>query len=151
MRIVRDPHTAEDLAQEAYLRARKSIETGAIEQIEAFLNCTVRNLAFDHMRRRKTRENVEEQALSESQIHAVPADIPSAEAAVIAKDSMRRFEKALAALPERTRKVFVLSRIEGWSYPRIAEELEISPRTVFSDLKLAMGHLRQTIDEGDQA
>ncbi|MHC1548060.1 RNA polymerase sigma factor [Phyllobacterium sp. K27] len=150
MRIVRDPNTAEDLAQEAYLRARKTIEKGAIEQIEAFLNCTVRNLAFDHMRRRKTRERVERQDLTENEIEGVPADIPSAEATVIAKDSMERFEKALAALPERTRKVFVLSRIEGWPYPRIAEELQISPRTVFTDLKLAMGHLREAVDEPNQ-
>lgn len=51
MRIVRDPQAAEDVAQETYVRARKAIETGTIDHIEAFLYQTARNVALNYRRR----------------------------------------------------------------------------------------------------
>lgn len=76
MRIVRDPQTAEDLAQETYVRARRAADNGPIEHVEAFLHQTARNLALDHLRRKNTRTNVEAEGVDEATVAAIAADIP---------------------------------------------------------------------------
>ncbi len=149
-RIVRDRQTAEDLAQEAYLRAHSAIETGPIEHIEAFLHQTARNLAIDYLRRRKTRGETDRLRPSEEELRSVPADVPSLERAVIDRERLRNFQAALARLPERAQRVVRLSRIEGWSNPRIARHLGVSERTVFNDLKLGMAHCREALARSDR-
>jgi len=145
MRIVRDPQIAEDLAQETYLRARRAADNGTIEHIEAFLHQTARNLALDYLRRRNTRAAVEAEGVDEAVVDTVPAEVPSIEHALIERQRFGRFREALAGLPERAQTVLVLSRLEGWSNIRIAEYLGISERTVFNDLKLAIGHCRDAL------
>lgn len=150
MRIVGDPQTAEDLAQETYLRVHKAVEDGQVDHIEGFLHQTARNLALDHLRRRKTRAGTEVQGLDENLLAGVSADIPSVEQALIEKQMFGVFRTALAALPERAQAVLVLSRIEEWSNASIADHLGISERTVFNDLKLAMAHCRDAMARLDR-
>lgn len=145
LRIVRDRQTAEDLAQETYLRARRAAEAGPIDHLEGFLHQTARNLALDHLRRRKTRARVEADAFDPDIVNQVAADAPCAEHALIERQKLHAFQDALAGLPERARTVMVLSRIEQWSNVRIAAHLGVSERTVFNDLKLAMAHCRDAL------
>lgn len=140
LRIVRDRQIAEDLAQETYIRALQASEVTGIENVEAFLHRTVRNLALDHLRRRKTRERYEESQASHGQVLEIPADIPSIEAALIERERLRLFEAALQSLPERARRAWALSQVSGWPYARIAEFLGVSRNTVYNDVKLVMGH-----------
>jgi RNA polymerase sigma factor (sigma-70 family) len=145
MRIVRDPQTAEDLAQETYLRAARAAESGPIEHLEAFLYQTARNLALDHLRRQRTRGSVQVDGLDTAEVEKVPAHIPTPEAALIERERFHRFRQALSALPERAQTVVVLSRVEGWPNGQIARHLGVSERTVFNDLKLAMAHCRDAL------
>ncbi|MFT4116026.1 RNA polymerase sigma factor [Bradyrhizobium sp.] len=144
-RIVRDRQTAEDVTQEAYLRTRRAIDLGPIDHIEAFLHQTVRNLSLDHLRRRKTRAEIETAAPVESEVENVAADVPSLEHAMIERERFRKFQAALAGLPQRAQTVVRLSRVEEWSNARIAKHLGIAERTVFNDLKLAMSHCRDAM------
>lgn len=151
MRIVRDPQTAEDLAHEAFVRARKSLETRPIEHIEAFLHQTARNLALDHLRRKKTRNRFEDEDVGEATITSVRADAPTPEAEVIERERLQIFLKALAELPRQTQHVVMLSRINGWPNSRIAAHLGISDRTVFNGLRRAMAHCREVMLRHDQS
>jgi transmembrane sensor len=146
MRIVRDPQTAEDLAQETYLRAARAAESGPIEHLEAFLYQTARNLALDHLRRQRTRGSVQVDGLNTADIEKVQANIQSPEAAIIERERFHRFWQALSSLPERAQTVAVLSRVEGWQNGQIANHLGVSERTVFNDLKLAMAHCRDALE-----
>ncbi|WP_449256500.1 RNA polymerase sigma factor [Bosea sp. (in: a-proteobacteria)] len=150
LRIVRDPQTAEDLAQEAYLRVRKSMEAAPIEHVEAFLHQTARNLALDHERRRKTRERFEAADISEQDVASIPADVPTIEAALIERERLRAFNAALNALPERARQAWILSQIHGWSYARIADHLNVARNTVYNDIKLVVAHCQQTLARHDR-
>jgi RNA polymerase sigma factor (sigma-70 family) len=145
MRIVRDPQTAEDLAQTTYLRAHKAVENGRVDHLEGFLHQTARNLALDHLRRRRTRAGAELEGLDDALVASVSDGTPSIEQALIQKQMFGVFQQALAALPKRAQTVLVLSRIEEWSNVRIADHLGISERTVFNDLKLAMAHCRDAM------
>ena len=150
-RIVRDRQTAEDVTQEAYLRTRRAIDTGPVTHIEAFLHQTVRNLSLDHLRRRKVRGEIEAGALPTVELENIPADTPSLEHAMIERERLRRFQAALAGLPERAQTVVRLSRVEGWTNARIAAHLGIAERTVFNDLKLALAHCRDVLIRFDRA
>lgn len=149
MRIVRDQQAAEDLAQETYLRARRAVEAGPIDHIEAFLHQTARNLAIDYLRRRRTRNEVEVDGVA-TDIDQVPSGAPSLESAVMEQQRLQAFYGALRRLPERVQTVVLLSRIEGWSNVKIAEHLNVSDRTVFNDLKLAMAHCRDALQRLDR-
>lgn len=146
MRIVKDPQVAEDLAQETYLRTRKAMDAGPIEHLEAFLYLTAKNLALDHRRRRHARGGVVRAGGDHPDIANIPSDTPDPEVALIERERLRRLENAVRRLPERARRVWVLARLEGWTYPQIARHLGISQGTVFNDLKLAMGQCRDAVE-----
>ncbi|QJP16865.1 sigma-70 family RNA polymerase sigma factor [Starkeya sp. ORNL1] len=150
LRIVRDRETAEDLAQEAYLRARKAAEKGPIENVEPFLHQTARNLALDHVRRRRTRERYEDASADAQDVENIAADCPSIETKLIERERVRLFEEVMQALPERARRAWALSFLEGWSYASIAEHLGVSRNTVYNDVKLVMGHCHDALARMDR-
>ncbi|QIG52219.1 sigma-70 family RNA polymerase sigma factor [Nordella sp. HKS 07] len=150
LRIVRDRQIAEDLAQEAYLRAFQASESAPIEHIEAYLYRTIRNLALDHLRRLRTRERYEDPQAADGQLDAIPADIPSIETALIERERLRLFEAALQSLPLRARRAWALSQVSAWSYDRIARHLGVSRNTVYNDVKLVMGHCADALARFDR-
>jgi len=151
LRIVGDRSAAEDVLQESYLRAHNAAETGAIENIAAFLHRTAQNLALDHVRRRQTRERFEVCPADAMVSSEIPSDTPSAEEHVIQQQRFRIFQQALADLPERSQKIWQLNRVEGWSYPKIAEHLGVSQGTVFNDMKHAMGHILDRLARSERS
>ena len=52
---------------------------------------------------------------------------------------------AISELPEKTRAVFMMSKLDGLSYKEIAEDLEISPKTVENQMGRAFRHLREKL------
>lgn len=150
LRVVRDPQTAEDLAQETYIRVRRALEKGSVEHVEGLLHRTARNLALDHLRKNKARGRVETFNTGDQHALDVPDTTPSIEERMIQADRLQLVEELLSRLPARARSVWLLSRVEGWSYPRIAEHLRVSPNTVFNDIKLVMGSLRDLFERLDR-
>lgn len=144
-RIVHDAHVAEDLAQEAFLRVRNAVEGGSVEHFEAFLHRTARNLAIDYHRQQKVRSRIEDPAVTPDLQANIASTGPSAEVVLIQREKLAILRRAMSGLPERARSVLVLSRIDDWSNARIAAHLGISERTVFNDLKHAIGHCRDAL------
>ncbi|WP_245445352.1 RNA polymerase sigma factor [Agrobacterium rosae] len=141
VRIVHEHALAEEIVQNAYLRARTASVVHPLENPEAFLWQTAKNLAIDHWRKAKVRSIYEARNLEENELNNIASTDPSPEALVIQRDLLRAFSQALLKLPPRTQQVWILSRIDGISYPEIAKLLSVSPNTVFNDIKLAMGVL----------
>lgn len=56
-------------------------------------------------------------------------------------ETNQQLEVALSVLPPTRKKVFILSRLQGYSYKEISEQLSISPRTVEKHISLAMKQL----------
>lgn len=137
--IIRDQATADDLTQEVYLRARKALQTTSPDNLDAFLWQIGRNLALDHLRSRKTAARRIASDLPAEMLESIPDIGPSAEQQLKAKDDLRVIMQHLEKLPPRAREIWLLSRLEGWSYPKIAQHLNISPNTVFNDIKMVMG------------
>jgi RNA polymerase sigma factor (sigma-70 family) len=140
LRRFRNREDAADAAQETFLRLLSATPRGPIENRRAYLFRTARNIAVDQERAQRRRASVECPIVDEKAILNVPSEAPSQEAALIDRERLSLFEKALLDLPERARTVLLLSRKEGWSYPAIAARLGVSPNTVYNDARMAMAH-----------
>ncbi len=150
LRIVRDRHIAEDLTQEAYLRAHRAIQTGPIDHIEAFLHRTARNLALDHERRRQTREKYERTDAALVDVEQVATDAPNALDILLDREREQVLDAALLSLPERPRQVWILSQLHGWSYAQVADHLGVSRSTIYNEAKFVLGHCHDALARLDR-
>jgi RNA polymerase sigma factor (sigma-70 family) len=131
---------AADATQETFLRLLSSAPRAAVDNPKAYLFQTARHIAFDHALRLRKRAGVECPVADPQAVLCVPCDAPSPEKTLIDQQQLRLFEEALLRLPARARTALLLSRMEGWTYPLIAEHLGVSANTVYNDVRMAMAH-----------
>lgn len=116
---------ANDLIQDAFARLLGSHSLGRVQQPAAFLNRIVRNLLIDRSRRSAVRPpHVPLESDFEIAVRPEQAD------AIEVEQMRKRYREAVEGLPERTRQVFLLHRMQGLRYKEIAARLDISVRTV---------------------
>jgi RNA polymerase sigma-70 factor (ECF subfamily) len=152
MRLTRNPHDAEDLVQETYLRAYRGF-AGFQEgtNLRAWMYRILTN-TFINAYRKKQREPVTVQdddiedwylydRLGGSTVEA------SAESAVLEKLPDEDVQRALEALPEGFRMAVLLADIEGFSYKEIAEIMDIPIGTVMSRLHRGRKALQKALWE----
>ena len=120
---LRSAEDARDVVQDAFARllGARTIP----HEPAAFLNRIVRNLIVDRARRQAARGP--EVILDEG---TGPAVAPTQCDAIELEQTRRQYQASVAALPKRTREVFLLHRVDGLAYKEIAERLAISVRTV---------------------
>ncbi|MGA8139034.1 MULTISPECIES: RNA polymerase sigma factor [Pseudomonas] len=137
-RMVNNPSTAEDLLQETYLRVTRALSERPVDHLEPFVFQTARNLALDHLRalRIQSRTLMDDVPLDVMQNVAAP--LSTAEDAIHAEQMLKRLSVSLGQLSARQQQIFILSRLHGYSYQEIADELDVSLSTVQKELKLIM-------------
>jgi RNA polymerase sigma-70 factor, ECF subfamily len=150
--VVRDESEAEDVLQEAYVRAfAKLSEFRGEASIFTWLTRIVLNEA--HGRLRKRRPMVELSAIEAAQggngrilmfPSALTSDDPERDAALA--ETRRLLERAVDALPEAFRLVFIMREIEDCSIAETAANLGIKPETVKTRLHRARRLLRESLD-----
>ncbi|MFZ5609185.1 MAG: RNA polymerase sigma factor [Pseudomonadota bacterium] len=118
---------AEDIAQEALLRAHATGRMETLDHPVAYIATTARHLALDHMRKRTTKEAYAED-MRQGDIAYFWGKSP--EDHVHYRRSLEHLSQAILALPPRTRKAFVLRKFYNLPYKAIAAEMEISEKTV---------------------
>ncbi len=144
-RRLRDAETAADLTQETFLRFAEQQKAGAASTIvheRSYLYRTAHNLAVDHVRQLQ-RERIA--VLSDETFEAIADDSPTPEQTAVGRAELELMRAALAELPERTRQVFALVRIEGRTYRDVAARLEISESSVQKHLAKAIKHVMQRL------
>lgn len=138
--IVRNPDDAEDLAQEAFVRAYENIarfRTG--DPFGPWIYRIVTNLSLDVV---KHRSRVRQEALSEMEEseRRDRADLPAK-----SNEIASRIDHALQSLPEMQGLVARLHLVEEFSHTEIAEMLNLNEGTVRSHLSLARRKLREQL------
>lgn len=133
-RIVGDRSTAEDLAQDTFLRLwGRQLGDGD----RGLLFRTAQNLALDHLRARQVRSRYMQQQVDDEQ----PGVELEAQAA--AREELDALFLRLRKLPRRTQQVFLLSRVDGLPYATIASQLGVSVSTVEKDMIRALQHCQR--------
>lgn len=140
--ILRNPADAEDIAQEALLRAfRKFEDLRDPARFRAWLVRITFRLALDRWRSAKRRERREtEWSLPEQR----PAP-PNAEEIAVSNEFQARLERALDELPDKLRLVLLLSAIQGYTLEEVSGMLGIPMGTVKSRLFFARRQLAEKL------
>lgn len=138
--LVRNEHDAEDLTQEAYLRALTFFDSFHGGNARAWLLKIVRNTCYTFLS--QTRKHELDTAFDE-EIHGAGAGDPEAPAI---RDADRRIvREALEELPPEFREIVVLRDLEDLSYKEIADVANLPIGTVMSRLARARRRLEQSI------
>lgn len=135
---------AADLVQEVFARAAGSAQAGRLANPAGFLMRIARNLLIDRARRRAA-NNVIVFPLEEQRDAACA---PQQEWGLEAEDLLRLYQEAVDSLPEKTRRVFLMHRVDEFSYREIHEELGISIATVEYHMMKALAHIARRVDAG---
>ena len=134
---------AEDIVQETWIRAARVMAAQSrggpvVNNLRALLFRIAGNLSIDHLRRKRVRRHLEADDLDSTAAMNATGEASDAESAILHRESEAALVAALGRLPVRASKVLILSRVEGWTYPRIAAHLDVSLRTVSNDMQAAL-------------
>jgi RNA polymerase sigma-70 factor (ECF subfamily) len=146
--IMRDRAEAEDVVQDAYLRAFRAFAGFKGEAMRPWLLAIVRNTAYRALKVRSRSAVVipMEEAFHPREAEPTAGD-PTVESLLIAEEDRREVRAALASLPLIYRDVVVLREIEGLTYREIAAICEVPIGTVMSRLARGREELRKLLVE----
>lgn len=133
---------APDMVQEVFARAVGSKQVGQLANPVGFIRRITRNLLIDRARRRE-RNKIVMFPLDEERELSVP---PDQGLEIEAQDLLRIYNDAVACLPEKTRRVFLMRRDDGRSYQQISEDLGIAVDTVKYHIKRANAHIVAVVE-----
>ena len=137
-----DRDLAEDLVQEVFLKTWEKRDSIRMETVQNLLYTIANHLAINHFKSAKNRFEFE---LKDQSVARTTQESPQY---LIEKDEFaKHLEKALAALPEKQRTVFLMNRIDELTYKEIAERLGITVKAVEKRMSEALEQLRKTIEQ----
>jgi RNA polymerase sigma-70 factor (ECF subfamily) len=133
LRRVRDHSEAEDLTQEVFVRMLHN--AGSESRPDVYVFQIAQNLLVDRARRNLVRERYRQGIVADSEREL---DILDPHSIVEGREQLVAFAAVLAELPERTRAIFILYRIENMSQDAIGATYGISASAVKQQVAKAM-------------
>ena len=140
LHLCRDSSVAEDLAQEAYLKAYRGFSGYRGGDPKAWLLAIVRSCFLDWARGRKAWAAMVEPDAGDA-VEAAPAEDANAEDLMVREAGVKALRQAIEALPEPFKETLVLRELQEMNYRQIAEITGAPIGTVMSRLARARGML----------
>ena len=138
--LLRNEQDAQDVVQEAYLRAFKSFGGFRGTNGRAWLLTIVRNTSYTLLKRNKT---IDFTTPFDEEIHGARGEVYSPVTLLEHSEDANRLKEAMDQLPEEFREILILRHQEGLSYKEIADLVQIPQGTVMSRLARARSKLRE--------
>jgi RNA polymerase sigma-70 factor (ECF subfamily) len=150
--LLRNDHDAEDVAQEAIVRAFRFFDGFRGDDPRTWLLTVVRNAAYTFLQKNRARElGAEFDEVKHSDAAALGRVAETPEVLVLRSALQRRLNEAVERLPLEFREVFVLRELEGLSYKEIAGVASIPIGTVMSRLSRARRQLQAALGQLEPA
>jgi RNA polymerase sigma-70 factor (ECF subfamily) len=144
-RITGSHADAEDVSQEACLRAFRAVGNVVDSSARAWVMTIMRNAAFTWIRKNRPSAVFAVDDLEEVEVAQTDPGDPGPETTLIAKSDM---ETGIAALPDPFRETVILRDVHGLSYREIAEQTKVPIGTVMSRLARARSRFLTVVKDG---
>lgn len=135
-----DVQVSEDIAQDTFLKIWEKRSQIKKETVKPLLFKIAYNLFINRIQHQKVSFKFAEQSKGEKTHVAADYELEMAEFDA-------KLQRALASLDERNRTVFLMNRIEDFTYTQIAEQLGLSVKAVEKRMEKALSFLRLAIDK----
>lgn len=136
--------TAEDLVQDTWARLETATLKAPIEHPGTFIGRITNHAIVDHARKERRRAGINAEL---SDLIWERRDDISPERIAIGRERLRAASRILDELPEKTRRIFLMNRIEGITHRRIAKQLGITDEAVYYHIRRALERLAELRDE----
>jgi RNA polymerase sigma-70 factor (ECF subfamily) len=140
--LTRDERDAEDIVQEAYLRAIKHFATFKGDNARPWLLTIVRNTYYTWIRLNRSTEAID--TFDDEEDNFI-SETPNPEMLLLQESDKQIVRRALQKLPTQFLEVIVLREFEELSYRQIADLVQVPIGTVMSRLARARKHLAQLV------
>lgn len=147
--VVKDTYVAEDLTQDTFIKAIKTLKEGRYNEEGKFLPWILRighNLAIDYFRRAKRYPSVVFEDGS-SVFNSLNFAEDSIESNQIKKESHEQLRGLIKLLPQQQREVLVMRHYEDLSFQEIAEATGVSINTALGRMRYALINLRKLMSK----
>jgi RNA polymerase sigma-70 factor (ECF subfamily) len=141
LHLCRDPSVAEDLAQDAYLKAFRGFSGYRGGDPKSWLLAIVRSCFLDWARGRKAWTSLVDPHAETADAEQAPSEDPSAEDLLVREAGVGDLRRAIDGLPEPFKQTLVLRELQEMNYRQIAEITGAPIGTVMSRLARARGML----------
>jgi len=140
---VQDQDAAQEICQQVFIRLwEKRADMDPQQSIPSYLFTAVKNRCLNYLRdHKKYRSRMLDIDCGDIDFSREDEDLLAAE------ELQRRILEALESLPEKCRQVFEMSRYQHMKYQEIAEELDISQKTVEAHMSKALKTLRAALSD----
>ena len=141
IRYVKEEEAAREIVQEAFISLwEKRATIDRARPVKSYLSTSVRNRCLNFLRDSKRFNGT---LLTLEGLYPDPSSAESNTMEL--KELSRQIQEAIAELPEKCREVFRLNRFEQMKYQQIADHLQISVKTVETQMSKALAHLRKKL------
>lgn len=141
--ILKEMDEAEEVVQNLFLSVwEKRSELEISISLKSYLYRAVHNHCLNRIKHLKVREEYQQYA-----VNFYDASYESVSQTVMKNELETKIEEAIRKLPEQCRLIFRMSRFEELKYHEIAEQLDISPKTVENQIGKALKILRVELAE----
>lgn len=148
---VRDEALAEDFVSEAFtVFWEKREELLSNSNSPAYILTIIKNKCLNHLHHIQIRQRIETE-LNEHNKWALSTSISTLEACnpdfLFSDEVQQIINKTLEKLPSKTRRIFVLSRYQGFTYKEIAEKMNLSNKSIEFHISKALAKFRLTLKD----
>ena|ERR1043165_384076 len=140
--LTRNEHDAEDIVQDAFLRAFKFFETFRGGNSRSWLLSIVRNTAYTWLEKNRKHEIG---TVADDEIENIQDEAPGPETVLLQDTGHKEIMSAIDKLPVEFREAIVLRELEDMSYKEIADMMNVPLGTVMSRLARGRRQLQETL------